>query len=452
MRRRTSLMTLALAAAFGPATAPAAGPGADLGPIAPVAAEGGTGLQRKAALAHGDGVYLAAWQDGDETADVDGPATDIFCARIGPDGKPLDRKGIPVCKAKDYQLRPKVAFAGGVFLIVWEDYRNGTDGDIYAARVTPEGKVLDPEGFPVAAIAARNQVYAALASNGKDFLVAWMDHWAYPTYGIAMARVSPSGDVAPKDGALVIKEDDAKLKATAAKVRASRELVIPWTRPVNYGGLVGTVNFPDLIFVGDHYLCIMNTFGGLGRRLTRVPAAGPLRAEAGPESGMKINPERGFGHAFVAGPSQGWLYFRQDNLGRGQSEKNFFTVVVQPDGSLPKPNGNGDSATVASGGDERKIVDLNTAGAFDGRQYWLAFEAKAGVALGRIDPQGKASGIEFAGDKAKGQFMLATGEGCTHPALASDGKGGVMAVWTDDAGIGDARLKCRAIKGGKGGE
>jgi hypothetical protein len=45
--------------------------------------------------------------------------------------------------APNDQKSPATAFDGGNFLVVWEDCRNETS-DIYAARVTPQGIVLDP--------------------------------------------------------------------------------------------------------------------------------------------------------------------------------------------------------------------------------------------------------------------------------------------------------------------
>jgi hypothetical protein len=415
------------------------------GVTAVVAPEAGCGVQGKCSVAFGNGVYLVAWQDGAENADTDGSGTDIFCARITPDGKALDSKGIPVCKAKDHQLRPKVAFGGGVFLIVWEDYRSGTDGDIYAARVNPEGKVLDPDGFPVAAIKDRNQVYGSVASNGKDFLVAWMDYWTYPTYGIAAARVSPEGQATPKNGVLLIKEKDEKIKKAADEARNSKQLVIPWAKG-EHTGPVGSANFPDLAFGNNQYFCLFNDYiEKSGPRVIRISAEGELKLDADNQSALRMGRVRGFGHAFVTGPQKAWMYFSSINVGRGQEGKVFTYFAVKPDGSLPAVDHNGNLPT-QSGSDERKIVELNSAGVFDGSKYWIAMEAKKGIALGWMDLDGKLSDLSLKGDPEGSALMLAEAAWCAQPALASDSKGGVMAVWSEDAGIDNCRLKFRTLR------
>jgi hypothetical protein len=128
--------------------------------------------QRWPSVAAGQDNYLVVWQDGDT---IPGGEADIFAARIDKEGKPLDGKGLAVCKAKGFQIYPSVAFDGTNFLVVWSDFRNGTDWDVYAARVSPDGKVLDPDGFAVAAVPG-NQAYAVAASDGKGpALVAWSD-------------------------------------------------------------------------------------------------------------------------------------------------------------------------------------------------------------------------------------------------------------------------------------
>ena len=59
--------------------------------------------------------------------------------------------------------------------MVWQDYRSGSDYDIYGARVTPEGAVLDPAGIVISQ-AAGDQEYPALGFDGANFLVVWEDY------------------------------------------------------------------------------------------------------------------------------------------------------------------------------------------------------------------------------------------------------------------------------------
>ncbi|GIW81374.1 MAG: hypothetical protein KatS3mg105_3181 [Gemmatales bacterium] len=140
-------------------------------PIA-VASEFAGKSQRWPHIAWGKDCYLVVWQEG---AAYDGaPDANIMAARLSPDGKALDPKGIVVCKAKHHQIYPKVTFDGENFLVAWQDYRSSRDWDIYAARITPAGKVLDPDGFGVAD-GPGNQVHPSLASDGKNAFAVWSD-------------------------------------------------------------------------------------------------------------------------------------------------------------------------------------------------------------------------------------------------------------------------------------
>jgi hypothetical protein len=92
-----------------------------------------------------------------------------------------------------------VAFGGGVFLVVWQDLRNGTDFDVLAARVSPAGQVLDEK--PIAVAGGRGtQAMPDVASDGKSFLVAWqgvVQEQRVPTYYSFAATVSAQGRVGP---------------------------------------------------------------------------------------------------------------------------------------------------------------------------------------------------------------------------------------------------------------
>lgn len=181
--------------------------------VAPECSRAGAVVQRNPAGCCGKSVYLVAWCDG--SRQIHQPTADIYCARIdATSGKVLDPKGIRVCAAADLQEHPAIAFDGTHFLIAWQDFRNGKDYDIYAARVSEDGKVLDPDGFAVSARPS-NQARPAVTFAGGHFLVVWMDARQYPVYGLYGARVSPDGKVLDPDGRLL----DGEKPEAIAKVR-----------------------------------------------------------------------------------------------------------------------------------------------------------------------------------------------------------------------------------------
>lgn len=168
-------------------------------------------IQRQPSGAYGAGVYLVAWSEGSRQADKSG--ADICCARIDSrSGDRLDVEGIRITTAPDLQQWPRVAFDGKNFLVVWEDFRNGLDYDVYAARVTPEGRVLDPGGRVVAA-GGWNQCRPDVAFAAGRYLIVWMDARTYPVYGIRAARMDLDGEVLDPGGVPLDVEDEARIAA-----------------------------------------------------------------------------------------------------------------------------------------------------------------------------------------------------------------------------------------------
>ncbi|MBW2733736.1 MAG: hypothetical protein JRH20_15215 [Deltaproteobacteria bacterium] len=148
------------------------------------------------AVAYGDGQYLVAWQAGRVMKG------DIVACRVDAEGKVKDATPVVISAAADDQEAPSVAFGQGTFLVVWQDLRGGKDYDTYAARVSPEGKVLDPAGILISG-GEGNQSSPRVIFDGTSFVVAWEDHRSMKRYEIYAARVSPEGEVLDPEGVLI---------------------------------------------------------------------------------------------------------------------------------------------------------------------------------------------------------------------------------------------------------
>jgi hypothetical protein len=147
------------------------------------------------AVAYGGGLYLVVW--GEYRLNT---GWDIYAARVNASGTVLDAYGIAVCNEVANQVSPSVAFDGTNFMVVWGDWRNA-DEDIYACRVSTSGIVLDPNGIRLTS-AFDWQRYPAIAFDGTNYLVVWEDrrNGVYDIYG---TRVSANGSVLDADGIVI---------------------------------------------------------------------------------------------------------------------------------------------------------------------------------------------------------------------------------------------------------
>jgi hypothetical protein len=129
-----------------------------------------------------------------------GGLTNIYGARVSESGKVLDPAGIAISTARDSQLHPQVAFDGVNYLVVWSDNRAADEqSDVYGARVTPTGVVLDRTGIPIATAVRREEEEPAVAFDGTNYLVVWSD-WRRVSSDIYGARVNQAGTVLDQSG------------------------------------------------------------------------------------------------------------------------------------------------------------------------------------------------------------------------------------------------------------
>ena len=170
--------------------------------------------------------FLVVWRDALG-------AGDIYGARVDNNGNLLDQEPFPICQAPYEQTRPAAAFDGTNYLVVWDDSRDTADPDIYAARVTAAGTVLDPNGFLVAD--KRYFDYQPHASwNGEKYLVTWTNNWGHRIWG---ALVNADGTV-PDSAFMVSASRSSQIQAQSSP-GDSNWLVVWCANYYNiYGGIV----------------------------------------------------------------------------------------------------------------------------------------------------------------------------------------------------------------------
>jgi MYXO-CTERM domain-containing protein len=176
--------------------------------------------------------YLVVWQDHRSTT-----SWDVYGARVSAAGTVLDTSGIPISTAANDQITPRVAWMPSSYLVVWEDKRAGgtNPGDIYGARVDATGAVLDATGMGISA-AANEQRTPAVAADGTNYFVAWSDarSGAYLGYG---ARVSAAGAVLDPTG--ISYTTGATVTSPGVAYDGTRYLVV-WSTGVIRGNRVTT--------------------------------------------------------------------------------------------------------------------------------------------------------------------------------------------------------------------
>ncbi len=154
------------------------------------------GSQDTPAVAAWPGGYLAVYQDKRSVTDVD--VCGVF---IDANGNPIGESFVISTVtggtgATNDQLAPSVAFNGTNFLVVWADNRGGVAGNqfyqIYGARVSTSGTVLDPNGLVISNVAGLRQYSPEVASNGTDWEVVWQRDTSI-TLDIYGAKVSAAG-------------------------------------------------------------------------------------------------------------------------------------------------------------------------------------------------------------------------------------------------------------------
>ena len=244
--------------------------------------------------------YLVVWNDcrtgsctasGGPTLGANMPAhpygggPDIFGTRVSPSGEVVDRAGISICVAPGTQTSAAVAAARGGCLVVWRDERDDFGGDIYGARISSDGEVLDPGGFPIS-VGHESASFPIVGSDGTDYLVVWYTIIEETSVTLHAIRVGSDGTLIDREpGDLVIRTSGLDSPAIAfdgvdyllvwqeyrdhswciSGMRIGRDGTVLETQPFRISQGAWGQFFPAVAFDGTNYMVVwMGVWGASG--------------------------------------------------------------------------------------------------------------------------------------------------------------------------------------------
>jgi hypothetical protein len=147
-------------------------------------------------LVDGGSALLAVW---DEEIDE---RRQVFVNRFGADRRPLDGSGLQISDGKANQ-NPVASFNGAVWLVVWAQ-NTGSSWQVVARRVASSGEL---EGDELTIASSTQETWPRVAFDGTNWLVAWNAGSGVPACGnvgsasqLYVARVSPDGRVLDAGG------------------------------------------------------------------------------------------------------------------------------------------------------------------------------------------------------------------------------------------------------------
>jgi hypothetical protein len=137
----------------------------------------------------------------------------VYGTRVSQSGAVLESTGIALRAPADVRCSPKAVFGSESFLVAWDEESYGSGLDLYAARVTQDGAVLDTNSIAVST-APYDQHAPALGFDGTCFLLVWMDNRCGTEWDLYGAQVTPAG-VVFDSGPVVRQERDQLYPALA---------------------------------------------------------------------------------------------------------------------------------------------------------------------------------------------------------------------------------------------
>jgi hypothetical protein len=362
----TAIALLALAAA-----SPCLADPPPLGPPLAFPGDAVTGLsvdtQEDASIAAGGPGYLVVWRDErtvlsgfTQTAYLPlmGNQSDIYAARLDADGNVLDTTPIIVTNQGRNQSRPRAAWNGENWLVVWTGERPDWYffEDLLGARISPAGEVLDPEPIVIRpefqSPANDRGANPGVGSDGTNWLVVWQDavyEGGIPYPSIEGTRIAPDGTVLDPDWPVVRQTPYAAFGPRRPVVAfADGEYLVAW-HEAGTAELRAQRLAPDMQLLGDlielgfsSYRTAIDasddTFFVLGGYTGYRIAVGGTVLDPGGITIPKTSYGFENGHPHVAWTGTSWATVHQGAQTQiFDDDSDLWLVRVAPDGSLIDP-------------------------------------------------------------------------------------------------------------------
>lgn len=195
----------------------------------PVLVSRGANAQYGPAIATDGNSFLAVWSDTRA-----GNARDLIGARFSATGELLDPAGITICSAQGDQFAPAVAHNGSSYLVVWTDARDASGLDIYGTTVSSTGQVANPNGVALSN-AANDQSFPAVASDGTRALVVWNDYRNGANNDVYGTRVA-AGSATPMEANGIAIATGSRQQYHPAVAAGPGSFMVVWDEQVPFSG------------------------------------------------------------------------------------------------------------------------------------------------------------------------------------------------------------------------
>jgi hypothetical protein len=167
--------------------------------------------------------YLVVWSD---NRNMGGPSgADLYGARISGSGVLLEPAVFPIFLGYTDQYDPALAWDGHRYLLVWDDLRSGTNSDIFGLFLPATGNVGEPtNSFPICA-QPQDQLLPSISCLEGTFLIAWEDYRNGPPkiYG---TRINSKGKVMSRHG---VKLSGNSWTASAPSIASTgKDFLLTW--------------------------------------------------------------------------------------------------------------------------------------------------------------------------------------------------------------------------------